>query len=65
MRAPGGTGTQGMGDTNIVEGDIRNADAFLHFSVLSQKLPQAEDTLQGEATWLPRGQRLWLQVTDL
>lgn len=55
----------GMGDINIVEGDIGNADAFVHFSVLSWKLPRAEDTLQGEATWPPRSQRLWLQVTDL
>ena len=65
MRAPGVTGTQGMGDINILEGDIGNADAFVHFSVLSQKLPWTEDTLQGEATWPPRSQRLWRQVTDL
>lgn len=39
MRAPGVTGTRGMGGINIVERDIRNADAFVHFSVLSRKLP--------------------------
>lgn len=65
MRAPGVTGTKGMGDINILEGDIGNADAFVHFSVLSRKLPWTEDTLQGEATWPPRSQRLWLQVMDL
>lgn len=60
-----GEGKMGGGNINVGGGGTGSIDAFVCSSVLSWKLPRAQDALQGEITWPQRSQSPLLQVTDL